>query len=199
MDHVLLAGFTHDAAEDLRSGLRRILPGESRAHFLFRRWLDGRRSRAEDGGAVLAERGAAREERSIVALEHAYHGDTVGAMSVGAESAFTDPFRELLFPGASRSFRLLLPMPCGEDARDVRDRLRRINCERLLEEKHGEIAAVIVEPLLQGAGGMIVHPGGISAARAPAVHGTRRAADCGRSAYRLRRAAGRCSRANSRT
>ena len=49
-------------------------------------------------------------------------------------------------------------MPCGENARDVLDRLRRINCGRLLEEKGGEIAAVIVEPLLQGAGGMIVHP-----------------------------------------
>ncbi len=64
------------------------------------------------------------EKRSIVALEHAYHGDTVGAMSVSADSGFTDPFRDLLFPGAARALRLLLSLPRGQNARYLRYRLR---------------------------------------------------------------------------
>ena len=96
-------------------------------------------------------------KRSIVALEHAYHGDTVGAMSVGAESGFSDPFREMLFPVHRVHSAYCLRCPVGKQRATCR-----IDCvdklERLLEEKHGEIAALIVEPLLQGAGGMIVHP-----------------------------------------
>ncbi len=96
-------------------------------------------------------------KKGIVALEHAYHGDTVGAMSVGAESGFTLPFRELLFPVHRVHSAYCYRCPVGKTRAtcdiDCVEKLR-----RLLEEKHGEIAAVIVEPLLQGAGGMIVHP-----------------------------------------
>jgi adenosylmethionine-8-amino-7-oxononanoate aminotransferase len=77
------------------------------------------------------------EKRAIVALEHAYHGDTVGAMSVSADSPFTVPFDSLRFPVL---------------------RVRTIEkLKSLLVEKQGEIAAVIIEPLIQAAGGMIVH------------------------------------------
>src|SRR6204780_101753 len=97
VDHVLLAGFTHDAVENLREGLTRVLP-HNLEHIFF----------SDDGStavevalkmAVQYWRSIGRpEKRSIAALEHAYHGDTVGAMSVGADSAFSDPFREMLFP-----------------------------------------------------------------------------------------------------
>src|SRR5579862_5964125 len=97
VDHVLMAGFTHDAAEELRGCLRRILPGNL-SHIFF----------SDDGStavevalkmAVQYWQNVGRpEKKTIVALDHAYHGDTVGAMSVGASSSFTDPFRELLFP-----------------------------------------------------------------------------------------------------
>ena len=156
VDHVLLAGFTHDAVENLRNGLRKILPA-SLEHIFF----------SDDGStavevalkmAVQYWRNVGRpEKRSIVALEHAYHGDTVGAMSVGADSAFSDPFREMLFPVHRVHSAYCHRCPVGKERATCR-----IDCadklERLLEEKQGEIAAVIVEPLLQGAGGMIVHP-----------------------------------------
>jgi adenosylmethionine-8-amino-7-oxononanoate aminotransferase len=78
-------------------------------------------------------------------------------MSVGAESAFTDPFRDLLFPVHRVHSAYCYRCPVGKTRATCN-----IDCveklKRLLEEKHGEIAAVIVEPLLQGAGGMIVHP-----------------------------------------
>lgn len=156
VDHVLLAGFTHDAVEDLRSGLKKVLPA-GLEHSFF----------SDDGStavevalkmAVQYWQNVGRpEKRSIVALEHAYHGDTVGAMSVGAPSAFSDPFREMLFPVHRVHSAYCHRCPVGKTratcAIDCVEQL-----ERLLEEKEGEIAAVIVEPLLQGAGGMIVHP-----------------------------------------
>jgi adenosylmethionine---8-amino-7-oxononanoate aminotransferase len=156
VDHILLAGFTHDAVEDLRSGLKKIVP-RGLEHIFF----------SDDGStavevalkmAVQYWQNVGRpERRSIVALEHAYHGDTVGAMSVGAASAFTDPFRDMLFPVHRVHSAYCHRCPVGKTratcAIDCVEKL-----ERLLEEKGGEIAAVIVEPLLQGAGGMIVHP-----------------------------------------
>jgi len=156
VDHVLLAGFTHDAVEELRGRLRAVLPSELE-HIFF----------SDDGStavevalkmAVQYWKNVGRPgKRSIVALEHAYHGDTVGAMSVGAESSFTDPFRELLFPVHRVHSAYCYRCPVGKTRAACA-----IDCvlklERLLEEKHDEIAAVIVEPLLQGAGGMIVHP-----------------------------------------
>src|SRR6266403_506132 len=93
----------------------------------------------------------------IVALENAYHGDTFGAMSVSDDSPFTSAFDSLRLPVLRIHSAYCAHCPVG---------LTRATCqieclgklERLLAERGHEIAAVIVEPLLQGAGGMIVHP-----------------------------------------
>ncbi len=156
VDHVLLAGFTHDAVESLRSALRKILPGNLEYIFFSD---DG--STAVEVALKMAvqywQNTGQREKRSVVAFEHAYHGDTVGAMSVGADSAFNEPFRDLLFPVHRVHSAYCYRCPVGKTRATCK-----IDCveqlEKLLAEKHGEIAAVIVEPLLQGAGGMIVHP-----------------------------------------
>jgi len=156
VDHVLLAGFTHDAIEELRECLRKILPANL-THIFF----------SDDGSTAVEvalkmavqywQNIGRAEKKGIVALDHAYHGDTVGAMSVGATSGFTAPFRDLLFPVYRGHSAYCYRCPVGKTRAtcsiDCLDKLR-----RLLEEKQGEIAAVIVEPLLQGAGGMIVHP-----------------------------------------
>src|SRR6202007_676505 len=101
---------------------------------------------------------AGRPEKSeIVALEHGYHGDTAGAMSVSDDSPFTEPFRAMRYAVHRVHAAYCYRCPVG---------LKRESChidcvgklEKLLAERAGKIAAVIVEPLLQGAGGMIVHP-----------------------------------------
>jgi adenosylmethionine-8-amino-7-oxononanoate aminotransferase len=156
LDHVLLAGFTHDAVEELCVRLRKVLP-RGLDHIFF---SDNGSTAVEVALKIAVQYwsniGRSRK-RSIVALEHAYHGDTVGAMSVSAESGFTDPFRNLLFPVQRVHSAYCYRCPVGK----TRDTCK-IECverlARLLEQKHEEIAAVIVEPLLQGAGGMIVHP-----------------------------------------
>jgi len=97
------------------------------------------------------------EKIEIVALAHGYHGDTAGAMSVSDESPFTQPFEPMRYPVHRVHSAYCHRCPVG---------LKRETChvecvqqlDRLLEERSGRVAAVIVEPLLQGAGGMIVHP-----------------------------------------
>ena len=156
VDHVLLAGFTHEPVERLREGLQRILP-KGLAHI----FLSDDGSTAVEVALKMAvqywQNTGRPAKKSIVALDHAYHGDTVGAMSVGAASSFTGPFRDLLFPVHRVHSAYCYRCPVGK-TRATCD----IDCidglARLLEQQRDEIAAVIVEPLLQGAGGMIVHP-----------------------------------------
>jgi len=156
LDHVLLAGFTHEAIEELSVRLGNFLP-ESIEHIFF----SDNGSTAVEVALKMAlqywENMGRAQKRSIVALEHAYHGDTAGAMSVSADSSFTDPFRDLRFPvqrvHSAYCYRCPVGLTRATCNIDCLDKLA-----RLLEEKRDEIAAVIVEPLLQGAGGMIVHP-----------------------------------------
>jgi adenosylmethionine-8-amino-7-oxononanoate aminotransferase len=85
-----------------------------------------------------------QNRRTIAALDNAYHGDTFGAMSVSARGLFTEPFANHLFDVER------LPDPVTHDAgAALRD---------LLERRGNEIAAVIVEPMLLGAGGMRMWP-----------------------------------------
>jgi adenosylmethionine-8-amino-7-oxononanoate aminotransferase len=97
------------------------------------------------------------EKTRFVALDHAYHGDTAGAMSVGADSGFVDAFGAMRFPVLRTPSAYCYRCPVGKK----RDSCE-IDClaplERILQEHHGEIAGLIAEPLLQGAGGMIIHP-----------------------------------------
>src|ERR1700687_4715166 len=156
MEHVLMAGFTHAAAEELASRLRKRLPPEM-THLFF----------SDDGStavevalkmAVQHFSNSGRAEKSeVVALEHGYHGDTAGAMSVSDDSPFTDPFRTMRYAVHRVHSAYCYRCPVG-----LRRETCHIECvgqlETLLEERGDKIAAVIVEPLLQAAGGMIIHP-----------------------------------------
>jgi adenosylmethionine-8-amino-7-oxononanoate aminotransferase len=156
MEHVILAGFTHEPAEELAARLRKWV-APSLTHLFFSD--DG--STAVEVALKLAVQHFSNtgrsEKREIVALEHGYHGDTAGAMSVSDDSPFTDPFRSMRYPVHRVHSAYCYRCPVG---------LRRESChiecagqlETLLEERGDKIAAVIVEPLLQAAGGMIVHP-----------------------------------------
>jgi adenosylmethionine---8-amino-7-oxononanoate aminotransferase len=156
LEHVIFAGFTHEPAHELAARLKRVLPA-GLEHIFF----------SDDGSTAVEvalkmalqfwhNLGKPRKRR-LVALEHAYHGDTVGAMSVGDDSDFVAAFPDLRFPVWRVPSAYCFRCPVGK-SRATCD----IDCvaplERLLEEHHDEIAAVIVEPLLQAAGGMIVHP-----------------------------------------
>jgi adenosylmethionine---8-amino-7-oxononanoate aminotransferase len=137
LEHVIFAGFTHEPGEELATLLARVMPPA-----LDRLFYSDNGSTAVEIALKVAvqywrNQGKTGKHR-IVALEHAYHGDTIGAMSVSADSPFTAAF------GALR-----LPVLRVGDSNDL---------ERLLSAKKDEIAAMIVEPLIQGAGGMRIYP-----------------------------------------
>ena len=94
----------------------------------------------------------------FVALGNAYHGDTLGDVSVGGVERFHAMFAPLLFP----ALRIPSPHPyrCGlcRDGGCTKGCLD--SAARVLAEHRGQVAAVIVEPLVQGAAGMVVHPTG---------------------------------------
>jgi adenosylmethionine-8-amino-7-oxononanoate aminotransferase len=83
-----------------------------------------------------------RKRTRFIALRDAYHGDTIGSVSVGGIDLFHSMYRPLLFDTIKTA---------PGDAAEM---------ERLLAVYGDEVAAVIVEPLVQGAAGMIVHPDG---------------------------------------
>src|SRR5262249_6979305 len=164
MEHVILAGFTHEPAEKLAAGLRKWLAPLALArgkpeltHLFFSD--DG--STAVEVALKLAVQHFSNlgkpEKTGIVALEHGYHGDTAGAMSVSDDSPFTDPFRSMRYAVYRVASPYLYRRPAGTSAEEYLESCIR-ELENLLEEKSDSIACMILEPLLQAAGGMIVYP-----------------------------------------
>jgi adenosylmethionine-8-amino-7-oxononanoate aminotransferase len=140
LDQVIFAGFTHQPAEDLAHGLVEIAP-TGLAHVFY----SDSGSTAVEVGLKMAlgfwkNRGVARSR--IVALEHAYHGDTVGTMSAGARGVFNAAYEPLLFDVTR------LPFPAAGREQETLD---------ALERAAKEAAALIVEPLILGAGGMLIY------------------------------------------
>lgn len=99
------------------------------------------------------------EKTSYIAYEHAYHGDTIGSVSVGGVARFHQMFGPLLF----EVLRLPSPdcyrLPEGVRA-DAACGYYLQQLETLLAEHHERVAALIIEPIMQGAAGMITHPPG---------------------------------------
>ncbi|MBX5484066.1 MAG: adenosylmethionine--8-amino-7-oxononanoate transaminase [Myxococcaceae bacterium] len=102
------------------------------------------------------------QKRRFVALREAYHGDTVGSVSVGGIDLFHQIFRSLLFEVER------IPTPYAyryEGEGDCAEACLRA-AEELFERKHESLAALVIEPLVQGAAGMLVQPKGFLAALA---------------------------------
>ncbi|MDB5362016.1 MAG: adenosylmethionine-8-amino-7-oxononanoate aminotransferase [Rhodospirillales bacterium] len=145
MPHVMFGGLSHEPAERLARRLAKLLPGDL-DHVFF-----------SDSGSVAVEvamkmavqywlnRGVKGRHR-FVSFRDGYHGDTLGAMSV------TDPDG-----GMHRHFAGYLPQQFVADLPTDLDRIARL--ETLLARHRDAIAGVIVEPLVQGAGGMKFHDG----------------------------------------
>jgi adenosylmethionine-8-amino-7-oxononanoate aminotransferase len=156
MEHVVFAGCTHRPAVELAERLLEVLPtGLTRIFYSD----DG--STAVEVALKLALQywrnlGRARRTK-FVTLHHAYHGDTVGAMSAGEESVFTLAFAPMMFPVARAHAPYCYRCPLGLERQTCR-----IDCLDDLEKRlaaGGEtVAAVLIEPMLQGAGGMIMWP-----------------------------------------
>jgi adenosylmethionine---8-amino-7-oxononanoate aminotransferase len=149
-EHVMFAGFTHQPAADLAAALAKLLPGD-----LSRVFFSDDGSTSIEVALKIAYQywinvGEPRR-RILVAFDGGYHGDTLGAMSLGRGSQMFSPFRELMCKVC------VLPCPAtfeGDDAAGEREAGALSAFEALLADRGQTLAALIIEPLLQGAGGM---------------------------------------------
>jgi adenosylmethionine---8-amino-7-oxononanoate aminotransferase len=141
LDQIIYAGWTHEPAENLARGLLEIMPG-ALAHIFY-----------SDSGSTSVEValkmalgywanvGAPRDR--IIVMEHSYHGDTIGAMSVGARGVYNRAYAPLLFEVGTIPF----PHAGAEQA----------TLDALESACRARPAAFIVEPLILGAGGMLIY------------------------------------------
>lgn len=155
LEHVILAGFTHEPVVQLSERLS-ALTGGTLGHCFY----------ASDGASATEialkmsfhywQNTGRPAKREFVALAGGYHGETVGALAVTDVAIFRDAYAPLIRAAH------IVPSPDarqagpGESAIDVAQRAAAA-LEAFLEANHARIAALIVEPLVQGAAGMAMH------------------------------------------
>jgi adenosylmethionine-8-amino-7-oxononanoate aminotransferase len=150
LEHVMFAGFTHEPAVKLCEGLAQILPSTLTRYFF------------SDNGSTSVEAALkmayqywwnqqAPQRTIFLSFAGGYHGDTFGAMSVGAQSGFHDPFSPFFF----KVITLPFPATWEEDEEVVQKEKEALAAlEACLQQHKDQVAAMIIEPLIQGASGM---------------------------------------------
>ncbi|BAV52524.1 adenosylmethionine-8-amino-7-oxononanoateaminotransferase (plasmid) [Mesorhizobium loti] len=143
LDQIIFAGFTHEPAERLARALVGLAPAGLDWVFY------------SDSGSTSVEvalkmalgyfRNIGAPRSRIVVMEHSYHGDTIGTMSVGARGVFNAAYEPLLFEVDT------IPFPAAGQEQETLDRFEAVSRDR-------RAAALIVEPLVLGAGGMQMYP-----------------------------------------
>ncbi|MET4218801.1 adenosylmethionine-8-amino-7-oxononanoate aminotransferase [Bradyrhizobium sp. LB14.3] len=143
LNQIIFAGYTHDPAEELAAQLLKVAP-RGLDYVFF-----------SDSGSTSVEvalkmalgywHNIGQQRRRIVVMQHSYHGDTVGAMSVGARGVFNAAYGPLLFDVTS------IPFPARG-----REQATLVALESACRNEMP--AAFLVEPLILGAGGMLMYP-----------------------------------------
>ncbi|RMG05867.1 MAG: adenosylmethionine--8-amino-7-oxononanoate transaminase [Nitrospirae bacterium] len=156
--HSTLLGLGNVPSTELAEKLVSILPGE-----LTKVFYSDNGSTAVEVALKMAfqywQLKGRGEKKKFISLRNAYHGDTIGAVSVGGIDIFHEIFRPLLFE------TLHIPSPyCYRCELGLERTACSMDClkeaERVITGHSDEIAAIIVEPMVQGAGGMVVFPEG---------------------------------------
>ena len=143
LDQVIFAGYTHEPAEQAAQLLVELTP-DGLDYVFF-----------SDSGSTAVEVAlkmalgywyhSGIERQRVIVLEHSYHGDTIGTMSVGERGVFNQPYNPLLFSVET------IPFP-------AQDQQQTLNALESKLSEGDDIAALIVEPLVLGAGGMLMYP-----------------------------------------
>jgi adenosylmethionine-8-amino-7-oxononanoate aminotransferase len=140
LEHVIFAGFTHPQAVKLAHNLLSIIPDNQKKVFF------------SDNGSTAVEVALKMclqfwsnqnlNRTKILAFHNAYHGDTFGAMAVSGRSAFTAPFDSLLFDVE------FIDLPNQDNLEQIKSKVSNLK---------SDLACFIFEPLVQGAGGMLMY------------------------------------------
>ena len=156
LEHVLLAGFTHEPAVELAHKLVKITPKELKKVF----FVDNGSSAVEAALKMSYHYhlNLGKRKPLFLSLTNSYHGETIGALSVGDVSLYKETYAPLLISNR----QVPVPIDQSEDAAKIALE----GLEKVLEAHADEVAALIVEPLIQGAGGMhMYHPAYLNGAR----------------------------------
>ncbi len=149
LEHVLLAGFTHKPAVDLAGKIVNITPkgldkvffadnGSSAVEVALKMSFHYHKNRGENRPLFLS-------------LTNSYHGETIGALSVGDVELYKETYEPLLISN------IQTPVPKEQTKESAKEAI--VELERILKERGSEISAFILEPLVQGAGYMhMYHP-----------------------------------------
>lgn len=164
LEHAMLAGFTHEPVVELSERLSALAPGRLGHAFYASDGASATEIALKMAFHYWANRGRPAKRR-FVHLEGGYHGETAGALSVTDVPLFRDAYGPLLHTHLQVPFPALNPgsreFQCENCAHEAAGALA-----RLLEERHEQVAAIIVEPLVQGASGMrMYHPAYLAKAR----------------------------------
>jgi len=156
LEHVLLAGFTHEPAVELAHKLVALSPQGLQKVF----YVDNGSSAVEAALKMSyhCHLNEGRKKTLFLSLENSYHGETLGALAVGDVALYKETYAPLLI--ANRQ----VAVPKDQSIEAAREALAML--EAVLKECGEETAAFILEPLIQGAGGMhMYHPAYLSGAR----------------------------------
>lgn len=155
LEHIIFANFAHEPAAELCEELTKVMP-KGINKFLF-----------SDNGSSCIEMALKLsfqyhlqtgnpQKTKFISLENAYHGETIGALGVGDVDIFTETYRPLIKEGIKVRVPYLNSKITEEEFKKIEDGSIE-ELEKLIEEKHYEIACMIVEPLVQGAAGIKIY------------------------------------------
>lgn len=149
LEHVILAGFTHEQVVKLSERLVKLTPNGLEKCF----YSDNGSSAVEVALKMSyhAHKNDGKNKTIFVSLTNSYHGETIGALSVGDVELYKDTYAPLLL----KTLQTAVPKDMSIEAAHV----AAIEFEALCKQRADEISAIILEPLIQGAGSMhMYHP-----------------------------------------
>jgi len=157
LEHVMLAGFTHEPVVSLSERLRELAPA-GLGHCFY--GSDGASATeiALKMSAHFWHNSGLSQKTQFLSLQNSYHGETLGALSVTDVALFKDAYGALIHQNATVPSPDSCNAETGESSEDFALRCA-AHLEAHLQQHHAHIAAFIVEPLVQGAAGMAMyHP-----------------------------------------
>ncbi|MBT6842295.1 MAG: adenosylmethionine--8-amino-7-oxononanoate transaminase [Candidatus Melainabacteria bacterium] len=176
-EQVVFAGFTHEPAIRLIEKLLPLLPKRDlhseKPRRLSKAFFSDNGSTAVEVAIKMAiqywqNNGQAKRHR-IIAFKDSYHGDTIGTMSIGGTPTFHQAFKKLMFPvnfvdspspklvNPNQKLNLIERQMVKEEARELAEQKALEQITILMNHFPGEIAAIVIEPLVQAASGMKFH------------------------------------------
>ena len=149
LEHIILAGFTHKSAITLAERLVKLTPeGLEKVFF------------ADNGSSGIEvalkmsfhyHKNMGKTKKIFVSLKNSYHGETMGALAIGDVELYKDTYKEIMIES------LQVDVPFDMSEKSALDAIK--NIEKVFQEKHNDISAIIIEPLIQCAGYMnMYHP-----------------------------------------